>query len=938
MKHLTLWMFLAATPVISVAQELKGGDPIPFDANVRTGKLKNGLTYYIRKNSKPENKVDLRLVVNAGSVLENDDQQGLAHFMEHMNFNGTKRFPKNKLVDYLQSIGVKFGQHLNAYTSFDETVYFLPIPSDNPDKLEKGFQVIEDWAFNAVLTPEEIDKERGVVLEEYRLGLGADDRMMKRYMPKMLYKSHYADRMPIGKKEILEKFSYDKVISFYKEWYRPDLMAVIVVGDIDVNAMEKKVKDHFESYQNPKNERPHVTYEVPNHKETFVSIESDKESPYAQVQLIYKDYGTPKPVVTIDDFRKYLKEGLFTTMINNRLEELTHMPNPPFTFGYSYHGESWVRPKEAYQSFAMVQEDKQLDALKVLVAENTRVKKFGFTQGELDRAKTEFLAQIESRYNDRDKTESENFVSEYQGHFLTKEPSPGIEWTYDAMKKELPKVTIKDVNGFVNEYIKDDNRVVIFTGPEKAGLKKPTEKEVLDIINDKGDNIAAYNDVAVAKGLLRNEVKPGTVTKKDTNAKLGTTSLTLSNGARVTYKKTDFKNDEVVMEAISMGGSNLYSNEDYKKTQFANGALSEAGFSGLKRNDITKFMTGKIATVNPFIYGVNEGLNGSATPKDMEYMFQMVHAYFTDLNLDKEAFDSYKQKQSAFYKNMASEPSFYFQQEFYTYLNGDNPRFNGFIPTEKTWAETDYALAYQKYKERFANAADFEFYFVGNIDDKAIEEYSKKYIASLPATTAQKEKAKDLGYRMLKGEHKKVVNKGEDPKSTVTIMYYGDTEFSQKENLAMEALGEILTIKLTEELREKESGVYGINARGSLSKVPYGSYRFNIGFPCGPENAEKLTASALREVQKLIEKGPDANDLAKFKEAEYMEYKKNLKENSFWLNSFTTAYSLGIDPENLLAKEEKVKALTAKEIQDVAKKYLTKDKIVGMLMPEATNK
>jgi zinc protease len=938
MKHLTLWMFLAATPVISVAQELKGGDPIPFDANVRTGKLKNGLTYYIRKNAKPENKVDLRLVVNAGSVLENDDQQGLAHFMEHMNFNGTKRFPKNKLVDYLQSIGVKFGQHLNAYTSFDETVYFLPIPSDNPDKLEKGFQVIEDWAFNAVLTPEEIDKERGVVLEEYRLGLGADDRMMKRYMPKMLYKSHYADRMPIGKKEILEKFSYDKVISFYKDWYRPDLMAVIVVGDIDVNAMEKKVKDHFESYQNPKNERPHVTYEVPNHKETFVSIESDKESPYAQVQLIYKDHGTPKPVVTIDDFRKYLKEGLFTTMINNRLEELTHMPNPPFTFGYSYHGESWVRPKEAYQSFAMVQEDKQLDALKVLVAENTRVKKFGFTQGELDRAKTEFLAQIESRYNDRDKTESENFVSEYQGHFLTKEPSPGIEWTYDAMKKELPKFTIKDVNGFVNEYIKDDNRVVIFTGPEKAGLKKPTEKEVLDIINDKGDNIAAYNDVAVAKGLLRNEVKPGTVTKKDTNAKLGTTTLTLSNGARVTYKKTDFKNDEVVMEAISMGGSNLYSNEDYKKTQFANGALSEAGFSGLKRNDITKFMTGKIATVNPFIYGVNEGLNGSATPKDMEYMFQMMHAYFTDLNLDKEAFDSYKQKQSAFYKNMASEPSFYFQQEFYTYLNGDNPRFNGFIPTEKTWAETDYALAYQKYKERFANAADFEFYFVGNIDDKAIEEYSKKYIASLPATTAQKEKAKDLGYRMLKGEHKKVVNKGEDPKSTVTIMYYGDTEFSQKENLAMEALGEILTIKLTEELREKESGVYGINARGSLSKVPYGSYRFNIGFPCGPENAEKLTASALREVQKLIEKGPDANDLAKFKEAEYMEYKKNLKENSFWLNSFTTAYSLGIDPENILAKEEKVKALTAKEIQDVAKKYLTKDKIVGMLMPEATNK
>ena len=340
MKHLTLWMFLAATPVISVAQELKGSDPIPFDANVRTGKLKNGLTYYIRKNAKPENKVDLRLVVNAGSLMENDDQLGLAHFMEHMNFNGTKRFPKNKLVDYLQSIGVKFGQHLNASTNFDETVYFLPIPSDNPEKLEKGFQVIEDWAFNAVLTPEEIDKERGVVLEEYRLGLGADDRMMKRYLPKMLYKSHYADRLPIGKKEILEKFSYDKIISFYKDWYRPDLMAVIVVGDINVDAMEKKIKDHFSSYQNPKNERERIVYDLPNHKETFVSIESDKESPYAQVQLIYKDYGTPKPVVTLNDFNDYIKEGLFATMINNRLQELTNKPNPPFTYGFSYHGEN----------------------------------------------------------------------------------------------------------------------------------------------------------------------------------------------------------------------------------------------------------------------------------------------------------------------------------------------------------------------------------------------------------------------------------------------------------------------------------------------------------------------------------------------------------------------------------------------------------------------
>lgn len=936
MKHFKLWALLIAVPVTGFAQGLKADDPIPFDPNVKTGKLKNGLTYYIRKNAKPENKVDLRLVINAGSILEEDDQRGLAHFMEHMAFNGTKRFPKNQLVDYLQSIGVKFGQHLNAYTSFDETVYFLPIPSDDPAKLEKGFEIIEDWAFNTVLTPTEIDKERGVVLEEYRLGLGAENRMMKRFMPKMMYQSHYADRLPIGQKEILENFKHDKLVKFYKDWYRPDLMAVIVVGDIDVAAMEKKIQDHFAGYQNPKNERPRKIYDVPNHKETFVAVESDKEASSSRVQLVYKDYTEPKTVKTIGDFKHYMAKGLFSIMLNNRLQELTNSPTPPFTFGYTYHGGTWARTKEAYQSFAMTQESKQLEALKVLVEESQRVKKYGFTQGELDRAKSEMVAQMESMYNEREKMESEDFVSEYQSHFLEKQPTPGVDWTFKTTQQILPTVTLNEVNGLVKDYIKEDNRVVIFTGPEKEGLKKPTEQEVLTVLNMSTDNIKPYEDGTVVTSLLRKEVKPGKVVKKETNAKLGTTKLTLSNGAKVTYKKTDFKNDEVLMEAISFGGTNLYSNEDMKKTMFASGALTEAGFSGLKKNDINKFMTGKIAEVRPYIGSTTEGLSGSATPKDLEYMFQMTHAYFTDLNLDKEAYEGYKQKQSAFYANMASQPNFYFQQEFYTFLFGDNPRFNGFIPTEKSWAQTDYELTYNKYKERFANAGDFEFFFVGNVDDKTMEDFSAKYIASLPSND-KREKAIDLGYRMLKGEHKKVVNKGTDPKSNVTIMYYGDTTYSAKEALAMQALGEILTIKLVEELRENESGVYGINAYGSIGKVPYGSYNFNISFPCGPDNAEKLTASALREVQKIIDKGPEEKDLAKYKEGELLDYKKEIKENRYWATMFRTAYLNSTSHEEMLTKEQKVTALTAKEVQDVAKKYLTKDKVIGVLMPEKTN-
>ncbi|MCY1480896.1 Protease 3 precursor [compost metagenome] len=934
MKHYNkLFVLLLAFPMSIFAQELKGDSPVPFDSTVKTGKLENGLTYYIKKNAKPENKVDLRLVINAGSILENDDQQGLAHFMEHMCFNGTKRFPKNKLVDYLQSIGVKFGQHLNAYTSFDETVYFLPIPSDDPEKLEKGFQIIEDWAFNAVLTPEEIDKERGVVLEEYRIGLGAGKRMMGRYMPKMMYNSHYAERLPIGKKEILENFKYDKLVSFYKDWYRPNLMSVIVVGDIDVAAMEKKIKEHFASYKNPKNERPRKVYDVPNHKETFVAVESDKEASAAQVQLVYKDYDTPKPIVNVNDFRKSLVEGLYSTMINNRLNELTNSPTPPFTYGYSYHGGTWARTKEAYQSFAMSQEDKQLEALKVLVTENERAKKYGFTQGELDRAKSEFLANTESAYNDRDKTDSREFVGEYQSHFLEKEPTPGIEWTFNAMKKILPGIELKDVNGLVKDYIKEDNRVVILTGPEKDGLKKPTEQEVLNTLKVNDADITPYKDTEIASSLLRKELKPGSIVKKEKNDKIGTTTLFLSNGAKVTYKKTDFKNDEILMEAISFGGTNLYSNEELKKVQFANGGLTQAGFSGLKENDINKFMSGKVASVNPYIGNTTEGLRGSATPKDLEYLFQMMVGYITDLNFDKDAFEGYKQKQSGFFKNMASQPGFYFQQELYGYLLKENPRFFGMIPDEKAWEFTDYQVAYNKYKERFANAADFEFFFVGNIDDKKIEEYSAKYLAALPSSD-KKEKAIDLGYRMLKGEHKKIVNKGTDPKSTVSIMFYGDAQYSPKEALAMQALGEVLTIKLIEELRENESGVYGISARGSMSKVPNGAYNFTIGFPCGPDNAEKLTASALRELQKIIDNGPQAADVTKFKEAELLDYKKDIKENRYWLTNFNRSYTNGTSPEDILKLEEKINAITAKDIQDVAKKYLTKDKVVGILMPE----
>lgn len=906
---------------------------LPVDENVRIGTLKNGLTYYIRNNEKPEDKVDLRLVLKAGSILETDEQQGLAHFMEHMCFNGTERFPKNTLVDYLQSIGVKFGQHLNAYTSFDETVYFLPIPADDKEKVNKGFQILEDWAFNTVLTLEEIDKERGVVLEEYRIGLGANKRMMSEYLPKLMHNSRYAERLPIGEKEIIENFTYDKLTSFYKDWYRPNLMSVIVVGDVDVEEMEKKVKKHFSKYKNPKNEKPRKYYGLPGHEETLVSVVTDPEATGTNVRVMYKDEEKDPATKTLGDFRENMLKSLFSSMLNNRLREKSNESNPPYTYAYSFHGSTYAKDYKAFQSFAMTPEDKQLEALQVIMEENARAKKFGFSASEFERAKEQLLSRAESSYNERDKKKSSQYVSAYQNHFLEDSPLLSEEYTFDAYNHFMPTVQLEEVNQLAKDLIKAQNTVVILTGPEKEGLTPPTEDEVLAVLDIDESNLEPYQDSEIAESLVRNPLPKGEIFAKETNETLGTTVYTLSNGAKLTVKPTDFKNDEIMFRAISYGGSNLLSNEDYKEVQWALSGLNEAGIAGMNQNDLNKFMSGKEANLRMSIGSTTESMFGSTRPKDFELLMQMVYANFTDLNYDEEAFETFKTKQNSFFSNMSAMPQFYYQEQFYGYLMEDNPRFNGMLPSEEDWENTNYKKAYEFYQQQFSNAGDFHFFLVGNVDLNEVEELAKIYIASLPAKD-DADKMIDLGYRMKNGEIKKVVKKGTDPKSTVNIMMYGEVEYDSGEALAMKALGEILSIKLIEELRENESGVYGVSARGSMNKMPYASYNFSIQFPCGPENAEQLTKSALKELDKIIAEGPTPKDLEKFKEAQKVEFKEKSKENNFWMGQLTNAYTDQKSPDKMLEYLERVEALEANEVQEVAKKYLTKNRVIGMHMPE----
>lgn len=908
-------------------------EKIPLNPKVKYGKLDNGLTYYIMQNAKPEDKVELRLVVNAGSILEEDEQLGLAHFMEHMNFNGTKNFKKNELVDYLQSVGVKFGAHLNAYTGFDQTVYILPIPSDDDEVLEKGFQILEDWAHNADLSGEEIDKERGVVLEEYRIGLGANKRMLNNYLPKVMYGSKYAERLPIGTKENLESFEHNSLRAFYQDWYRPDLMAVIAVGDIDPAKMEEKIKSHFAKIKNPKRPKERKEYEVPNHDETFVAIESDVEAPYSSVSLMYKDPRPVQEVTTLDGYKKMVTIQLFSSMLNSRLDELRNSANPPFTYGGGYYGASWSRNKNAFQLYAGVAEVDQLKGLRALLTESQRIKQHGFQTGELDRVKKTLLARMEKAFNERDKSQSGSYADEMIRHFLDKEPAPGIEWEFEKQQKILPQISIEDVNGLIDSFISEKNRVVILTGPEKDGLEKVSEQEILDLLKETDAiKLDPYEDKVVASNLIEKIPAPGKISGIESNDELDYKVLTLENGMKVTYKITDFKNDEIIFSGYSYGGTSTYSDEEYEQTNLANRVVASSGVGAFSNVDLRKALAGKVANVSPYIDGTSEGLSGNATPKDLETMFQLIHLYFTSPRKDQDAYQSYIQRLKSQYANLGSNPEYYFYINHGKFMSQNHKR-SFHLPTEEEWDNTDYDLIMKKYQEAFANPGDFNLFFVGNIEEEKFKALVSTYLASLQGVE-RKDKVVDIGMRSPKGKYEKIYKKGLDPKSLVRINFSGETTYNQDERYYLSSLGEILSIKLIEIMREEKGGVYGVGAQGSMSKIPYEHFSFSISFPCGPENAIELKDAALGELQKIIDNGPEAKDLEKIKETQRKELKEKLKRNGYWLKKLEGASFAQTDPWTEMELEQRIEALSARDIQSVASKYLSGDVIVGMLFPE----
>ena len=934
MKKTFFLMLIYAISFNNVFAQFNPNAEIPLDPSVRKGTLENGLTYYIKHNKKPENKVEMRLAINAGSVLEDKDQLGLAHFLEHMNFNGTKHFPDNKLVDFLQSLGVKFGQHLNAYTSFDETVYELSVPLDKPENLDKGLLVMEDWAFNALLTDRQIEVERGVVLEELRLGLGPEKRMLDRYLPKLLNGSRYADRLPIGSKKILETFNPKVLRRFHKDWYRPNLMALIIVGDIEVDDVENKIKERFSKYKNPKDERERVSFNLPNNEKAIVAVESEQDASFSMVEFYINNKVNYTPSNRVSEYIEQMVMSICTRLLNNRIQELVDSKDPPFTFGFFQYGTTWVRSKEGLRGFAMTEVGGQKKALEVLLEELERAKKYSFSDSELERAKKELLTRMEKAFNEKDKQESIDKVEEYVRNFLTQEPIPGITWEYNIAKSILPMIPIQAINQIFKQLVSDTNRVYVITGPDKKDIKQPSEDEIIQIAEDVSKrDIKPYEESEQIEQLIVNDPKEGNIVSETKNNVLNTTTLILSNGAKVTYKNTDFKDDEIVFRAISKGGSSILNTEHFNKTKWAFRMLNKAGVNNYEKSQLNQYLSDKIVSIYMRIGSESETLSGSSSKKDLKTMFELIYSNFTSLNFDQEAYDAEIKKQGAFFNNLLSEPGFYFDTEVSKFRNSGNPRFTGIIPLEEDWKNTDFKSAYEIYKQKFADADDFHFFFVGNIDDDTFKTYVKKYIASLPSTK-EIENWKDNGFRPSSGDFEKVVKKGKDPKSLVSIIFSGETKYDAKEDMAMQALGKILTIKLVEKLREKEGGVYGVSAYGNLSKIPYGKYSLSIDFPCGPENVDKLVLSSLNELDKIIKFGPEVKDLNKYKEGELNDYRDNLKKNSFWITHLTDTYMEKNSSNSILEFENKLNSLTVKDVKDVANKYAVNNKLIAKLYPE----
>ena len=944
MKHLVRGLFIVIVFLCSSFQQTFAQQmqlpPLPVDKNVRIGKLDNGLTYYIRHNNMPEKRVEFHIAQKVGSILEKPEQRGLAHFLEHMAFNGTKNFPGNEkglgVVAWCETKGIKFGVNLNAYTSVDETVYRISnVPADNKAIVDSCLLILHDWSSDILMTDKEIDKERGVIREEWRSRNSGMLRLMTNAQPIIYPDSKYADCMPIGSIDVINNFPYQAIRDYYAKWYRPDLQGIVIVGDIDVDAMEAQLKSVFADVKTPVNPAERIYYPVSNNKEPIVAMGKDKEIETPSISLFFKHDATPDSIK--NNMSYYITDymlNMATTMLNSRLSELRQQANPPFTGAYCYNSDFFLaKTKEAFTLAADTKIDGLETGVKAILQEAERARRFGFTETEYERARANYLQHLESAYNEREKTKNDAYVNEYIKNFLDKEPIPGIEYEYTTMNQLAPRIPVAIINRVMQQLVTDSNIVAMVALPDKEGVAYPSEAEIVKLIKDmKTFDLKPYEDKVSNEPLLPEKPKGGKIISEKPGEIYGTTKLILSNGVTIYVKTTDFKADEIIMKGTSNGGTSIFPDKDALNINQLNAVANVGGLGNFSKVNLTKALAGKRASVSAGIGNLTESVNGSCSPKDLETMLQLTYLNFTAIRKDAEAFESYKNRLNAELQGAEANPMTTFNDSIRFALFGNHPRAVK-VKVENV-DQINYDRILEMYKDRFKNAGDFVFYFVGNIDLEKAKPLFAEYLGSLPAVKT-KETFKDTKMNFRKGKYENVfIKKQETPMATIFYLFTGACKYDLRNNTILSYLSQIMNMVYTEEIREKEGGSYGVSCSGDLSRYPKEELMFQIVFQTDPAKQEKLSGIVIEQMEKMAKEGPTAEHMQKVKEYMLKKFNDNQKENRYWLGNLDEFFFTGVD--NTKDYTTMINSITAKDIQQFAAQLLKQKNEIRVVMTAPT--
>jgi zinc protease len=923
-------LFLPSAPIAAQDPGLAPDRALPLDPAVRTGTLDNGLTYYVRANARPENRAELRLVVNAGSVLEEEHEQGLAHYVEHLAFRGTRNFERQALVQYLEGIGMRFGPDLNAYTSFDETVYMLTIPTDDDGIVETAFLILEDWASGVLFDPEEVERERGVVIEEWRGRRGAQARALDEHLPVMFHGSRHAERLPIGTVETLQAASADDLSAFYRRWYRPDLMAVVAVGDFDADAVEARIRETFARIPAPEGAAPRPEFPVPSHGETLFNVVTDPELTVTQIELMNK--GPQEPTRTVADYRDRLVDRLYNTMLNARLQEITQRPDAPFLNALSNRG-SMVRGMQQYTLAAIVPDGGAERGLEALLVESERVARHGFTGTELDRARLNLLRGLERAYDERERTNSAAYVNQYVSHYLTGAPSPGIAFELEAARALLPGIGVAEVNARSRAWASEADRVVLVTAPESAEAAPPAPSDLRGVLASvDGLEVEPYVDAVTDAPLVATPPTPGTVVERQLHPGVDIHDWTLSNGVRVLLKVTDFRDDEVVFTGFAPGGTSLAPDAEYPTASFAADVIRASGIGSFSVPELQRVLAGTAAGVNAALTGTEQRITGNASPRDLETLFQLTWLHFAEPRYDPEAVSAVMQQLRALLQNLGANPAAHFSDTLQVTLSNGHPR--GRPISSALLEEVDPEAAFDFYRERFSGADGFTFVLVGNLDLEVVEPLVVRWLGGLP-TDGVVQEPRDTGVRPPPGVVEKVVRRGIEPQAQTVLVFHGPWEQDRQANYALRSLSDVLSLRLRETLREDLGGTYGVQVSAGSNRFPEDSYRLQISFGADPERLEELVSAVFRELERIQEEGPTADELSRVREIQRRERETSLRQNGYWMGQIAGYVREEMAFPDILTYEALIDALDAGAVQEAARRVVDFERYVRVsLVPE----